>query len=226
VGRDLRPVAEVQQKLVKTQLALEKDYEVYRAFDTRYRVVMSALREAIVMLDATSGRVEDANQAAAHLLGTTPDALSGTPFAQEFEDRRQAEFMDALNGVASSGSGRSVIATARRNHTPVSIHPTLFRAAGRTALLCRLESSEEAQPVAEELSINLHALFNKGLDAVVFTDTQGMIRAANESFLNLCDVPTADALNGKSLGEFLARGGADLKILVDNAARVGRVRSF
>ena len=40
LGRDLRPVAEMQQQLVKAQMALEQDYEVQREADTRFRVLM------------------------------------------------------------------------------------------------------------------------------------------------------------------------------------------
>ena len=36
LGRDLRPIAEVQQQLVAAQLALERDYEAQREMDTRY----------------------------------------------------------------------------------------------------------------------------------------------------------------------------------------------
>ena len=65
-----------------------------------------------------------------------------------------------------------------------------------------------------------------GLDAVVFTDRRGQITEANESFANLCDAPGVEALAGRSLADFLVRGSVDLKILIENASRSGRVRSF
>ncbi|MDZ7599712.1 MAG: hypothetical protein U5J82_15855 [Desulfobacterales bacterium] len=43
LGRDLRPIAEVQQQLVSAQLALERDYEAQREMDTRYRVLMEQI---------------------------------------------------------------------------------------------------------------------------------------------------------------------------------------
>lgn len=226
VGRDLRSVAEVQQQLVKAQIALERDYEVYRDFDTRYRVVMSLARDALVFVEASSGRIEDANAAAALLLGADTEALVGSMLVQEFEDRRRAEFLDALNTLAGSSGKTPIVVVARRNRTTVRIYPTVFRAAGHKSLLCRLESGEHIAPVEGELGVNLHALFDKGPDAIAFTDPRGIIQSANEAFLDLCDVATSAELKDKSLGDFLVRGGVDLKILIEQATRSGRMRAL
>jgi transcriptional regulator PpsR len=226
VGRDLRPVAEVQQQLVKTQLELEKDYEAQREAETRFRELMGETRDALVFVDAKSGRIEDISEAAGVMLGVGTEALTGGAFFQEFEDRRRAEFLDSLNAAAASGAPPPRVATSRRNHTTVSIHSTLFRAAGRMMLLCRLEADVRSETVGEELGVNLRALYDRGFDAVVFTDSRGGIRGANEAFLNLLDVPSVAALAGKSISEFLVRGSVDLKILLEGAARSGRVRQF
>jgi transcriptional regulator PpsR len=225
VGRDLRPVAEVQQQLVRTQLELEKDYEAQREAETRFRVLMGETRDALVFVDAKSGRIEDISEAAGVMLGVGTESLTGGSFFQEFEDRRRAEFIDSLNAAAGNGAA-PMVATSRRNRTPLKIHSTLFRAAGRVILLCRLEADVRSETVGEELGVNLRALYDRGFDAVVFTDSRGGIRGANEAFLNLLDVPSVAALAGKSISEFLVRGSVDLRILIDGAARSGRVRQF
>ena len=69
LGRDLRPIAEMQQQLVKAQLALERDYEAQREIDTRYRVLMETTRDAIVVVSMTTGRIVDLNMAAGVMLG-------------------------------------------------------------------------------------------------------------------------------------------------------------
>lgn len=225
IGRDLGPVAEIQQQLVKTQMELEKDYEAQREAETRFRVLMSQTRDALVFVDAKSGRIEDMSEAAGLMLGIGPEAVTGGPFFQEFEDRRRAEFLDSLNAAAGSGAP-PLAAISRRNRTPLKIHSTLFRAAGRMILLCRLEADARTETVGEELGVNLRALYDRGFDAVVFTDSRGGIRGANEAFLNLLDVPSLSALAGKSISEFLVRGSVDLRILIDGAARSGRVRQM
>lgn len=226
LGRDLRPIAELQHRLVKAQLALEKDYETHRDYETRYRVVMEAARDALVLVDVTSGRIVDLNTSAAQILGAEADTLTGAAFTQEFDRRRRGEFIESLVAIAGDdGSGPAVVET-KRGKKEVAIYPTLFRAAGDKTLLCRVEVAGSAEVVAAELAETLVGLYRDGADAIVFTDAHGVIRSANDSFLSLCDAGQMADVKGKSLGDFLARGSVDLKVLTDNAARTGRMRIY
>lgn len=226
LGRDLRPVAELQHRLVKAQLALEKDYETHRDFETRYRVIMEAVRDAFALVDVNTGRIIDLNSAAAQVLGGKQDNLSGGAFTQEFEGRRRGEFIEALsNGASVSGAG-PVTAETKRGGKSVVIHPTLFRAAGDRVLLCRIETAESAEFIAEDLALTLSGLYRDGADAMVFTDNHGQIRYANDAFLSLCDAGALSDVRGKSFGDFMARGSVDLKVLTDNAARTGKMRVY
>ena len=226
LGRDLRPVAELQHRLVKAQLALEKDYETHRDFETRYRVILEAVSDALIMVDVNSGRMIDLNGAGAQILGAEADNLMNTAFTQEFEGRRRGEFIEALtNGAAGSGAG-PITATTKRGGKQVAIYPTLFRSAGDRILLCRVETAESAEVVAEELAFTLAGLYREGSDGIVFTDSHGQIRSANEAFLALCDAGSLVDIRGRSLGDFMARGSVDLKVLTDTAARSGRMRVY
>ena len=226
LGRDLRPIAELQHRLVKAQLALEKDYETHRDYETRYRVIMEAARDALVLVDVASGRILDLNSTAAQILGTETDALTGASFTQEFDGRRRGEFIEGLVAAASDEAAGPMLARTRRGHADVVLHPTVFRTAGDKTLLCRIEAAGTAETVAAELSHVLSTLYRDGPDAVVFTDVHGVIRSANEAFLSLCDAGQISDVRGKSLGDFLARGSVDLKVLVDNAARHGKMRMY
>jgi transcriptional regulator PpsR len=226
LGRDLRPIAELQHRLVKAQLALEKDYETHRDYETRYRVVMEATRDAFVLVDVASGRIVDLNTAAGQLLGDDPDTLAGSAFAQEFDGRRRGEFIEGLVLAAADEALGQVTAQARRSKTEVTIDPIVFRAAGDKVLLCRIEASSSAETVTADLSRTLSQLYRDGPDAMVFTDANGMIRSANESFLSLTDAGQLIDVKGKSLGEFLSRGSVDLKVMTDNAARSGKMRLY
>jgi transcriptional regulator PpsR len=226
LGRDLRPIAELQHRLVKAQLALEKDYETHRDYETRYRVVMEATRDAFVLVDVASGRIVDLNTAAGQLLGDEPDTLAGSAFAQEFDGRRRGEFIEGLVLAAADEALGQVTAQARRSKTEVTIDPIVFRAAGDKVLLCRIEASSSTETVTADLSRTLSQLYRDGPDAMVFTDANGMIRSANESFLSLTDAGQLIDVKGKSLGEFLSRGSVDLKVMTDNAARSGKMRLY
>lgn len=226
LGRDLRPIAELQHRLVKAQLALEKDYETHRDYETRYRVIMEAARDALVLVDVASGRIVDLNSTASHLLGAEAENLTGSAFTQEFDGRRRSEFIDGLVLSAGDASGTPVQATTRRNKTDVLLHPIVFRAAGERSLLCRIETTLNGEAVGDELSQALTGVFRSGPDAIVFTDSYGSIRSANDAFLGLTDAGLLSDVKGKSLAEFLTRGSVDLKVLIENATRSGKMRMY
>lgn len=226
LGRDLRPIAEMQQQLVKAQLALERDYEAQRDYDTRFRVLLETTRDAFVFVSLSSGRIMDCNGLAANLLSTSKDNLVGAAFAQEFEGRRRGEFIETLTNAAVSDGSGAVELQARRTARTVTLTPTIFRAAGERVLLCRLDPSEDAEQLGDELTENLGALYQEGVDAIVFTNSDGVLTAANESFLKLVDVAHLSLVKGKSLAEFLVRGNIDLKVLLENAARTGQMRMY
>ena len=226
LGRDLRPIAEMQQQLVKAQLALERDYEAQREIDTRYRVLMETTRDAIIVVSMTTGRIVDLNLAAAVLLGGSRQDMVGAAIAQEFEGRRRGEFLESMASLAIADSSSPLELQARRSHKRLLVVPTVFRAAGERLLMCRLELADVGDAQRDELTENLFGLFHEGADSVVFADMDGMIRSANEAFLNLTDSANLAAVKGRSFGEFLARGAVDLRVLSDNARRVGQMRMY
>ncbi|MEJ6393267.1 transcriptional regulator PpsR [Gymnodinialimonas sp. 2305UL16-5] len=226
LGRDLRPIAELQHRLVKAQLALEKDYETHRDYETRYRVIMEAARDALVLVDVGTGRIIDLNSAAAHVLGANTDALTGAAFTQEFEGRRRGEFIEGLVLAAGDEASRAVQVQTRRTDAEVMLHPMVFRAAGDKTLLCRIEGTDKADSMAADLSLMMTSLYRDGADAIVFTDMHGQIRSANDAFLSLCDAGQLSDVKGKSLGDFLSRGSVDLKVLIDNAARNRKMKLY
>ncbi|MEL6522066.1 MAG: transcriptional regulator PpsR [Pseudomonadota bacterium] len=228
LGRDLRPIAEMQQQLVKAQMALEKDYEAQREYDTRYRVLMDACEDAMIFVSLNSGRIVDANGAAAELLMTTSENLKGAAFAQEFEGRRRAELMESLTNAALSDDRSYLDLQARKNGSNVRVSPRIFRTGGDRWLLCKVESADDAASASngDALSKDLSGLYEEGVDAIVFTDSDGVVQTANDSFLNLIEAGHMTSVKGKSLGGFLARGSVDLKVLIENAARAGQMRMY
>jgi len=226
LGRDLRPIAEMQQQLVKAQMALERDYETQREFDTRYRVLMDSLREGVAFVSQSSGRITDINAVAAALLGAGREDLVGAPFAQEFDGRRRGEFLETLSNIAISDGAAPLELQARRSRKRLLVSPKMFRAVGERLLLCRVENADEVAAMTDALTENLSGLYREGPDAIVFTDKTGVIAAANEAFLDMADIAHLTLAKGKSLADFLARGSVDLKVLTENAVRSGQMRLY
>ena len=226
LGRDLRPIAEVQQKLVSVQLALERDYEAQREIDTRYRVLMEMTRDAIILVSMSSGRIIDLNPTAATLLGAARADLIGSAIAQEFVGRRRGELLETMSSLATADAAAPIEMQARRSNNLLMMVPMVFRAAGERLLLCRLDVPDMGTTAQDELGDGLLRLFHEGVDGIVFTDRDGVIRAANEAFLNMTDASNLAAVKGRSLADFMVRGAVDLKVLIENARRSGRMRMY
>lgn len=226
LGRDMRPIAEMQQQLVMAQIALERDYETQREMDTRYRVLMEATRDAVVLVALNNGRIADLNSAAAVMLGGSRNDLVGAAIAQEFEGRRRGEFLENLSNIASIDAVSAVELVARRSQRKLRVIPKLFRAAGKRLMLCRLESPEQVSQAHSEISENLERLFHEGVDAMVLLDQDGIITAANDAFLKLTESTRLATVRGRSLADFLARGTVDLRVLLDNAKRARQLRLY
>jgi transcriptional regulator PpsR len=128
LGRDLRPIAEMQQQLVMAQIVLERDYETQREMDTRYRVLMDATRDAVVLVAMNNGRIADLNASAAVMLGGSRQELVGAAIAQEFEGRRRSEFLESLTNIASANS----VSPGMRIMSPSSATTSAMTPTGRS----------------------------------------------------------------------------------------------
>ncbi len=227
LGRDQRPILELQQQLVAAQVALERDYEAQRELDTRYRMLMEVARDPVLFASTETRRIVDLNAAAADLLGGARAELSGMDLAQEFEGASPGAVFESFLAAAQAETIRPVEVQARRSQKRIALVPRVFRAAGERLLICRLETAAiHPAAGADPLGDNLRALYAKGIDGIVFIDRDGTILSASESFLNLTDSPTLNAVKGRNLAEFLTRGSIDLKVLVDNALRAGHLRLY
>ncbi|MEL6963612.1 MAG: PAS domain-containing protein, partial [Pseudomonadota bacterium] len=73
IGRDLRAVAALQQRLVDAQQSMERDYARLRHAETRYRLLFQTASDAVVIIDLPGRRILEVNPAAARLLGDQAD---------------------------------------------------------------------------------------------------------------------------------------------------------
>jgi len=110
VGRDMRAVASLRQQLLNAQQALEADYWRLRQVETRYRQLFDLVSESILVLDAVSHRVLEANPAAAELLGSQGQRVVGKDLGVVEEDvQTREEIM-----IGRPGPRPTVFAVLRR----------------------------------------------------------------------------------------------------------------
>ncbi|KPP92133.1 MAG: transcriptional repressor of photosystem genes PpsR [Rhodobacteraceae bacterium HLUCCA08] len=226
LGRDLRPIAEMQQQLVQAQLSLERDYEVQREYDTRFRVLLEGTRDAVVFVSLGTGLMTEVNSVAARIFSRGRNDLVGTALADRFDKRRRAGLIEALLVQALAEKPASLTLALPDGTTEVRLHPTLFRSAGERVLMCRIEPVGDGQAAADALTRNLYGLFEQGPDGVVFTDEAGQILSLNDAFLDLIEAAHDVKVRGRNLSDFLQRGAVDLKVLTENALRTGRMRAY
>ncbi|MGB5863789.1 MAG: transcriptional regulator PpsR [Sulfitobacter sp.] len=226
LGRDLRPIADMQQQLVAAQLTLEKDYEARRAHDMQFRVLMASIEDAMIFVSLPSGMVKDCNPAARVLLGKQGGDLVGVSLNQVFEGKGKDDLLDHLIGLASESGKPNITLKARAPARMVMLRPVLFRSGGDQAMLCRVTATAPQVLKSDSLQDNLTGLYERGAEAIVFVDPAGVILSANEAFLNLADVTHGQALKGRSIVDFLGRGSVDLNVMLENAARSGAMRSY
>jgi transcriptional regulator PpsR len=98
-------------------------------------------------------------------------------------------------------------------------------------MVCRIEGQNaetaSGRPrMSDELSRNLNAFFRSGAEAIVFTNRAGLVKSASDGFLEMVEAADATDVKGRSFGDFMSRGGVDLRVLTENAARAGQMRSY
>ena len=225
LGQDLRPVAEMQQQLVAAQIALEKDYEAQREYDTRLRVLMGAMQEGTLFVSASTGEITDCNPFAVSLLGVSRGDVMGRELPELVSLADGANLLDALGRVASAQTGNDVrVKTAGGRE--LSLRPTLFRATGEQMLLCQMVDAEGISVRSDGLEEHLNGLFDRGADGIVFINKSGSVLSANDAFMRLTDVVHTQAVKGRTITDFLGRGSVDLNVICENATRTGAMRLY
>jgi transcriptional regulator PpsR len=227
LGRDLRSVSELQQRLVDAQQSLEQDYSRLRDMEMRYRLLFQTSSEAVLVLDTTSQRVVEANAAAHQLFGGGAARAFGRNLAHAFAPPGPDAVQALFTRVRALGHADDIRARLEENGAEVRIAASLFREGAASRFLVRLVQSdaENAQPAggnaAQWLDLVAHAP-----DGFVIIDADGSILAANPAFLSLAQRETEAQIRGQSLDRWLGRQGVDLSVLTANLRQRGSVRLF
>ena len=225
-GRDLRANAALQQRLVSAQQVMERDYWRLRHMETRYRSLFHVAAEAVVIVDATSGKVEESNPAAASLFGAEA-TRSGWLFGDGFDVPGKAAVHALLARVRASGTADTASARWSATAEELRVSASLFRQEKTTHLLVRAAPAAAAGRGAETSTQGaLLQLIDSAPDAFVVTDLDGRILKANQAFVELAQLTTDNQARGQSLERWLGRTGVDLNVLISNLRQRGVVRLF
>ena len=224
VGRDLRSLATLQQRLMDVQLSVERDYSQRRELETRYRLLFQLTREAVIIIDATTQAVVEANPAAAAWLGERGDGLVGRVFPRDMSEQDAAKVNAMLAAVRSSGESRSTRVKLEQGDRDVVLSASLFRQGSGPLFLVQLAAHGDGAAPLD--GTPMAALAEHAPDGLVVTDHTGLVITANAAFLNLAQIATESQANGESLGNWIGRPGADFSMLLGHIREHGTVRLF
>lgn len=228
LGRNLQGMAALQQQLVDAQQALERDYWRFRQVETRYRLLFRMVSEAILIIDAPTQRVVEANPAAGQLLGETPTRVIGRPFPEGFDTESTQAINGLLAGVRAAGRADDVRARLIDSVQEFLVSASLLRQENVTFLLVRLSPllADAASSALPEAKVRYLRVLENAPDCVVITDSDGRILTANGTFLSLAEIATEQQARGESLDRWLGRPGVDLNVLMANLRQHSTVRLF
>jgi transcriptional regulator PpsR len=225
VGRDLRPIAALQQRLVDAQQSMEREYARLRHAETRYRLLFQIASQPVIIIDANSMKVVEANPAASELLNKPVKRLSGRAFLDLFDTQGAKTVQAHLGQVRATGRGDEITVKLQNGKTEATLGASMFRQDNASHFLVRLMPVEGAVAQPKVGSKLLRVVENLP-DGFVVADLDRHIVTANPAFLDLAELTSEEQVRGEALDRWIGRPGVDIDALIANLREHGSVRNF
>ena len=222
VGRDMRHAVVLQQRLLQAQQSLERDYMRLRQIETRYRLLFDLSSEPVLLVEADSQRIQEANPAAHALLEARPGSLVGTKLTGMVARGSRDALVAYLGAVLTTSEVSPLTVELDPARQQLSLSATGFRQLGGRYLLVRLASANARTP---EGAATLLDIVERMPDAFVVADSKMRIIAANIAFLELARAASLDQIRGRQLGEYVGRPGIDLDLIEGQLTKYGLARN-
>jgi transcriptional regulator PpsR len=228
VGRDLRAMVKPQQKLMDAQVALERETWRLRVAETRYRLLFEISAEAVLIVDAATHKIVEANPAAVRLVGRSVRRIVGRSFFDLFEAAEGTAIHSLLTAVSVAGRGENIEARLSENSTECVISASLFRQENSSHFLIRLSPvrAETQEPELSSAKSALLRMVEKLPDGFVVTDADWRILCSNPAFVDMADLATEEHARAVSLDRFVEPDGVAFSVLTAHLREHGSVRNF
>ena len=231
LGRDLRAVAALQQRLVDAQMSMERDYAKLRFAETRYRLLFQTASEPVLIVDAATQKIVEGNPAAEALVEERGGhRMVGRPFLDLFSAPSRPRILAMLAGLRSIPQPSDMDAVLESSGA-VSVHVATYRQEGTLMVLVRLMPAVAAAGEVRSTSGAADApdrfdFVDVSPDAFVLADAAGTVLSANPSFAAMVQAEDAEALRGRPLEQWFGRPGVDLDVVLANLRQHGTVRLY
>jgi transcriptional regulator PpsR len=228
-GRDLRTISALQRRLLDAQHSMERDYTRLRQVETRYRLLFQMSPEAVLIVDAVTQRVVEANAAASRILDGPGGKLIDRGFTELFTSESQLALQALLAGMRVAARGEEIRARLADSQREIVVSATLFRQENATFFLIRLANAAAGvarEPAPAPARAGFADMAQRAPDGIVLTTPDGLILAANPAFLDMAELAGEEQARGEPLDRWLGRPGVDLDVLMANLRQRGAVRLF
>jgi transcriptional regulator PpsR len=214
VGRDLRAVAAIQRRFLDAQHEMELDYWRRRNADNRYQLLFQVAHDAVLVLDAQSLDVLEANDRALAL-----PVEVGRALPELLPDQARAAVTELLLTARGSGRAGEIHVRWAPGEPPTEVSATPLRVGDRQQLLLRLRKGLDA--AAEDLPAMMRTLVETSPDGVAITDSAGHILLANPAFLSLVGESKESRVKGRPLLEVVGDSDGHWSAMVARARLQG-----
>ena len=230
IGKNLQAVAELQSRLIAAQQTMERDYWKLREIETRYRLVFDASNEAVMIVSAANLRILEANRTAIEALNSPRrrnEDIAGRELLHDIAAEDRDAVREVLARIRERGKALSILVHLGAEAKPWMLRGSLMTAEpGHVFLLQFTAATDLSAPKEKGELPTIEELVGHLPDGFVALDEAGIVRHANQAFLDLVQLGSKSSAIGESLGRWLSQPGADLNALLSNIQRHRTVRLF
>jgi transcriptional regulator PpsR len=227
-GRDLSALAVLQQRLLSAEQSIEEEYLRLRHSETRFRVLLQSASDAIIIVDAKSGRVVETNPAAASLLNRSSRRILGAAIEDVFLDSEVEGVKRLLSTLRTNGKADDLALRVDEENRQAILSATMFRQDMATYYLLRLvpHAAGSSAVILPRAQSKVVKIISEMPDGFAITDLDRRIMTANAAFLELAQLGSEEQARGNTIDQWLGRPGIDTSLLTAQLLEKGAVRNF
>jgi len=174
--------------------------------------LFNASNEPVLIVNATTTNIVQANPPAAALFGQVYSELAGTLFVAAFEKSSGAEVRRCLDLARSAGSASSAVLRTQHGSAQVRAQLSLVRSPSDSFFLVRLDPDVRRPVSGAARSLAFEAI-DRAVVGFVLTESDFHIDYANRAFAQMVEAGSAAEVRGSSLLGWLRLTEEDLSRL-------------
>lgn len=219
IGRDMRAAAELQKRLIETQASMERDYSLLRHAETRYRVLFHTTPQPILVMDAATAEVVEANPAAVQLFGGSSGQVTSRNILRGLDPESTQKLKSLASQVRNGQSFDDVRIRLSNGKDEMALEVLPFRQSANLFFLLRFIDVGPGTLVPPQLSpasVNLLEFTRRSTDGCVVIDHNGRVQTANAAFVQMAQLVNEDQAHGQLVERWLGRSGVDMSVIIAN----------